>query len=318
MAKTTQRASNFPQIGGEGEQYHKSDRSGEPKFTASGSPEMTWRFPYTGSFREGSPEHIAATANFLHSIRNAPEETVRRGMEWYPKVNDAVSKGVSKRGFLGSQADKHLAGSGLVAALSPNMDWDASNIHALGEISKLKSSHWDTIMHGSDDDARGAVEGLSIAKSPLGNLRKAGRIIRGEDPESVLSMASAPKTHSFMQNIHDPSNDNFTTIDGRAFDTMTNRMRPWDIGRGIGGSTKAKSPPGRYVGAANVVSGVARALEIHPSEAQAISWEHTKYNIEQAGGSRSQGPMRVGQPYFDPKTGASAAHLPHLGGQFHL
>jgi hypothetical protein len=321
MAKVTQRQSNFPQIGGEGVRRQvKEQGTGKPKLTAAGNPEMAWKFPLPGSFREGSPEHVAATANFLHSIRNAPEATVRSGLQWYPKVNEAVQKGITgrgSRGFLSSQADRHKAGSALVAALSPNMDWDKANIHALSEVRGLRQSHWDRINAG---DAS-SLEGMSISKASLPNLQKAGRIIAGEHPDDVLPMSSAPKTHSFMQNIADPSNPHFVTIDGRAFDTLTNRARPWESARGIGGDVDAKSPPGRYIGARNVVQGVAERLGRAPSEVQAISWEHTKYNIEQAGVTargkpRKQGPSRVGQPYFHPETGEPVLHLPHLSGQF--
>lgn len=320
------RRSNFPQIGGEGERYHVVARStGEPKYTAAGNPELAWKFPRAGMMQEGSPEHVAAVSNYMHSIRDAQAspETVRRGLEWYPKVHEAVSKSITgrgSRGFLSSQENRHLAGSGLVAALSPNMDWDAANIHALGEIRSLGGEQWKGIERGGRH-ARSAVEGLSIAKAPIANLQKAGRIVAGEHPEDVIPRGSAPKTHSFMHNIHDPSDPNFVTIDARAYDTMTNRARPWEANRGIGGQPGAASPPKRYVGAHNVVVGTAQRLGLVPSEAQAISWEHTKYNIEQGGTTkrgtpRTQGPSRVGQPYFHPETGEHAIHMGHLGGQF--
>lgn len=326
MPRHSQRSSNFPQIGGPGEKYQVTDKSGQPKLTDRGGPRMAWKFPLPGNFEEGSPEHIAATANFLHSLTSADPATVKRGMQWYPKVHDAVSKGIGgrKAAFLGSQPDRHLAGSGLVAALSPNMDWERSNIHALTEVKTLKSSHWDAIMaaqSGSSSAARKTqaiareqVAGMSISAAPLGNIQKAGRIVRGEDPETVLPVGSAPKTHSFMQNIHDPQNPNFVTVDGRAFDTITNRVRPWESNRGIGGSTGAPNPPKRYSGSADVIRSVSQRLGFDPSEGQAISWEHVKGNLEMLGGTRKQGPARVGQPYFHPETGEPSLH--HLGGQF--
>ncbi len=322
---------NFPQLGGPGVQYHVADKSGAPKYTKAGNPETAWKFGDSPQFKD-SANRISATANLVHSIESASPEHVEFGKLWYPKVHEAVSKGISGRGtkgFLSGQADRHLAGSALVAAVSPNMDWDRANIDAMGEMASLKSHHWDTIMAARGGSSRAArrsqaaasdvVRGMSISAAPIRNLQKAGRIVGGEDPESVIRMSSAPKTHSFMHNIADPANPHHVTVDGRAFDTLTNRMRPWETNRGIGGSTKAKSPPGRYVDAASIFQHVGGEMGLDPSATQAISWSHVKYGLEQSGVTkrgtpRTQGPARVGQPYFHPDTGEAAMHMVHLSG----
>jgi hypothetical protein len=264
----------------------------------------------------------AAKRNVIHSIDTASPEMQRFGQQWYPKVHEAVSKGIKGRGFLGGQFDKHMAGSALVAAVSPNMDWDKSNINAFDEIKGLKSHHWDAIMGGTDEEAKAAVKGLSIAQAGRGNLQKAGRIVRGENPLDVMSYASGPKTHSFMQNIHDPSGSKFVTVDGRAYDTMTNRMLPWQAGRGIGGQKGAKNPPARYTQSAGIWHAAAETFGVPSPEGQAISWSHTKYGLERKGAAppgvemdmgdeaRQQGPMRIGQPYVHPETGEAHLHDP--------
>jgi hypothetical protein len=54
-------------------------------------------------------------------------------------------------------------------------------------------------------------------------------------------------------------------------------------------------------------------MGLDPSAAQAVSWEHTKYGIEQQNRARKMGPQRVGQPYFHPQTGEPVLHM---SGQF--
>lgn len=121
----------FQQLGGGPVPYQRQNAAGEPLVRSSGEPDMGLRFPYADLTSRA--ERVAATMNMAHSLETAPAHTVESGKVWYPKVHDAVSKGV-RGGWLGAQADPHLAGSGLVAAVSPNMDWERSNIHALGEM----------------------------------------------------------------------------------------------------------------------------------------------------------------------------------------
>jgi hypothetical protein len=313
MARTSRRGEAFPQLGGDPYPHHRTDKAGNPKYLKSGAPDIAIHFTSHPNFKDPSTA-MAATGNFLHSIETAPAHTVASGMQWYPKVNDAVRKGISTRGFLSGHGDRLLAGSGLVAAVSPNMDWENNNIDAFKELKGLRSSHWDTIMAGdgrdnkaADEAAKAVVRGMSISSAPLDNLRKAGRIIRGEHVESVLDPSTAPKTNRFAHNIAHPDDPRFVTIDGRAFDTMTNRLRPWEYGRGISSAALTRGTS-RYEDAESIVQGVAHSIGVHPSAAQAISWEHTKFNLERSNNTRQQGPNRVGQPYFDPRSGLPVLH----------
>jgi hypothetical protein len=307
---------NFPQLGGEGERYHIIDKKGRPKMTEAGNPDTAIRFGGMPNFHDPAVFEMALT-NFTHSIASASKGEHASGSEWYPKVHEAVRKGIRGGHFLGGSPDKMLAGAGIVAAVSPNMDWERSNIHAFKELRGIDSGGWDTIMgaqkgeHARAVASRGAarevVRGMSIGSAGIGSLQRAGRIIAGEDPEDVMDPRGGPKTHNFMHNIHDPSDARFATIDGRAFDTMTNRVRPWETGRGIS-SAALKRGTSRYEESRNVVIQAASNFGIHPSAAQAISWEHVKQGIERQGGTRTVGPNRLGQPYFDPHTGHPAAH----------
>jgi hypothetical protein len=301
MPRRTQRRSNFPQLGGPGEYYQVTRASGEPALRESGNPLMAWRYGNMPKLEEPH-EVAAATANLVHSIRSASPGEVKHGMEWYPRVHEAVRKGIrSKAGFLSGASNKMMSGAAIVAAVSPNMDWERNNIGAFKELASLRRQDWTKIHQGD----MSPVKGMSISAAPSWNLQKAGRVIAGSDPMSEFHPGKAPKTLSFMHNIADPSNPDFVTIDGRAFDTLTNRMRSWETNRNL--STGAKSLPQRYAASRNIFQGVAGEMGIHPSAAQAISWSHTKYDIEQASRTRKQGPHRIGQPYFHPQTGAPAA-----------
>ena len=317
-------AEKYPQLGSEAERYQvRSAKTGEPKYEASGWPETALRFSTMPDL--GDPViHRVALGNLAHAYEMASPESVASGKVWYPKVHEAVTKGIGggRSAFLRGQSNRHLAGSGLVAAVSPNMDWERSNIDAFQELKSIKSHEWDRIMaapsqheegRGSRSgqrrmqEAKDVVAGMSISSASISNLQKAGRIIRGESVEDVLPPRSAPKTFSFAHNIHDPSDPRYTTIDGRAFDTLANRMHPWETGRGIS-SSQLKRGVSRYEHAANVFKTLGLGIGVNPSEVQAITWEGVKQDVERRGRTRKQGPERLGQPYFHPLTGEPVAH----------
>lgn len=310
----TRRATPFPQLGGEGTLYQVTAKDGTPKFTDSGAPEMAWSFPYANL--HDPSVRLAAAGNFAHSIETASPEHVAEGKLWYPKVNQAVRKGVSTRGFLSGSKDKVLTGAAMVAAVSPNMDWENANIHAFQEIRSLTGQQWSEIMSAntkddhaaakaSQESARTHLLGMSISRAPLANVQKVGRLLQGEHPEDVLDARSAPKTNRFMHNIADPEDDTFATVDGRANDTLYNRLIPWTSGRGIS-SANLKRGTSRYEEAESIIRDVSNAFGLHASEGQAVSWVHLKA-LEQEG-NRRVGPDRVGQPYFDPHTGHPVLH----------
>lgn len=225
----------------------------------------------------------------VNQYEQTPSGILMRGQQWYPKVQAATEKGV--REHFGSSLSSPLAGPGMVAAVSPNMDWDRNNIDAFGELARLPSHAWSAIessakqssqarkynkglqeqrdagVEGVPEDAPtgrstrawAALQGLGIAKAPDANLLKANKIMQGVDPEKVITRGSAPKTHSFMHNI--AGNDMYVTIDGRAHDMLVNQMRPWESGRGInsaalktGGTTRYEHAEGIYKDAAKFIT----------------------------------------------------------------
>lgn len=262
-------------------------------------------------------EQVVQNLRNMHAA--TPDPLKEEGRVWYPKVNDAVAKGVRGMG-LGRGGDAHLAGSGLVAALSPGMDFDRSNIQAFNELKHIKSADWDVLMkHGrfKESGEEGGpqqkrhpavahmLQGLEIAKAPDVQLYKAHRIMRGEDPEAVLNRRTAPKTNSFMHNIHDPSSNQFVTIDGRAHDIGNNRMYPWTYsGRGISSAVSAPYSSGRprpLTRYEHFQDAHKMAAEMEGEDTgnafQAITWVGGKHR-ERAMSGRAKGPARRGQPYL--------------------
>jgi hypothetical protein len=247
-----------------------------------------------------NPRRLRAAAQNIHNVYNATPEDVRAsGKDWYRNVNEATEKGIR-----GSSLNIHQ-GAGLVAAVSPNMDWEKNNIDALGELRSLNKAQWGRIREGD----RSPLDGMSISRAPQGGLLKAHRIMHGEeDPDEVLNRRTAPKTNSFMHNIAEPEVNGHVTIDGRAHDIAANRLQPWESGRGIqsaglktGKSTRYEHFENAYRIAANSI-GKEHGNDLLPHEVQAITWEGGK-KIERSaptksGKPRTKGVTRVGQPYL--------------------
>jgi hypothetical protein len=269
---------------------------------------------------------IRMAAHNIRSIHDiTPPHVQESGQRWYQDVHEAVSKGIRR-----SSIDIPR-GSGMVAAVSPNMDWENNNIHALGELRSLKSAHWDHIskhaalasQHRSlanqakkagDFDtmekhrqiakahtktAQEPLAGMSIKSAPLGGLIKAHRLMQGQHPEEVLPRDTAPKTNSFYHNIAEPDKPGPVTIDGRAADISENKLRPWDEARGISKGSYKNGQPTRYEQMEQAHRVVADSLTrdlgrpVLPHEVQAITWEGAKH-IERAQPTKSGKPRQQG------------------------
>lgn len=243
----------------------------------------------------------ALTRNLNQIIDRASPQTQQEGRLWYPKVNEAVQKGI--RGS--SMSPIH--GAGIVAAVSPNMDWDKRNIDAFKELGSLKENDWHNILVKGD---RSKIQGMGINSASDQNLAKAYRIQRGEHPDTVLPRQTAPKTNSFAHNIdlNDPSGfqpdprrttTDPVTIDGRAHDVAANRMQGWEQGRGIGSADRRR--PTRYEHFEDSYRSAARAHDMTGYEAQSVAWVQAKkeerMGTTKSGAPRKQGPARHGQSY---------------------
>lgn len=262
--------------------------------------------------RQGPARKRQVVANIMAVHDQGTPEEHQAGSLWYPKVHDATEKGVRQHGL-----DSTLHGAGIVAAVSPQMDWDNNNIHAFSELAGLKSHQWDAISRSSQGEKRnpeaaGILHGMSISRAPDSGLLKAKRIMDGEHPDTVLNPRTAPKTNSFAHNIADPSrkmspHDSakpLATIDGRAHDIGVNRYLPWEAARGISsmsakpsGTTRYEHFASAYHSAANI-AGAESGHDMAPSEMQARTWVIGKRMERTAPGARSnRGPNRLGQAY---------------------
>lgn len=259
---------------------------------------MAARFPKADL---GNPEQFRFAVQNIQNVYHATPDQVRQSARhWYDDVHEAVTKGVRRTGL------SHWQGSGLVAAVSPNMDWEGRNIQAFKELTKLKQTHWDAIERsaaapgGRSGEAASVLQGMSISHAADPALVKAHRIMRGEDPDVVLPRRTAPKTHSFATNIEDPGVPGHVTVDYRAHDIATNQMLRVDYsGRGIssaalpsGQKTRYEHFEDAYRSAAGSIS--ARTGEDYlPHQIQAITWEGAK-RLEKGVPSKSGAPRKVG------------------------
>lgn len=243
----------------------------------------------------------AAAQNVSTMFNLADPATRENGMHWYERVNEAVAKGV--RGTSTSER----SGAGLVAAVSPNMDWEKRNIDALKELHGLNRHDWDQILRQHD---RSPLKGTSIEMAPDKNLEKAHRIMEGEDPDEVLNRNSGPKVNSFFHNIAEPDVAGHVTIDGRAHDIAANRLQGWGSNRGIGSAALKTGKQTRYEHFEDAYRIAAHSLSdqtgqrVLPHQAQAVTWETAK-GLERSGTTkkgtpRKHGPARKGQPYLGP------------------
>jgi hypothetical protein len=259
-------------------------------------PDLTQPGQFRAAVRHVSNVHAAGT----------PEEH-EHGRIWYPKVHDATAKGARQLGI------SHMHAAGLVAALSPNMDFDRNNIGAFHEIAHMGSQQWDAITHSATATKNGpyhqrtqaahdALRGTSLSVASDGALLKAHRILQGEHPDDVMPRRTNPKTNAFAHAIHDPEGSPHVTIDGRAHDIANNEMWPWTYtGRGISSAGLKSGKPTRYEAFEDTYRTAAKAADVHPNVMQARTWVTGK-RIEKQAPSKSGAPRKVGvrrvrQPY---------------------
>jgi hypothetical protein len=122
--------------------------------------------------------------NIIKKYKEAPEEMLKGGHEWYSKAHDVahtIGGGDTRRG------------AGIIAALSPLSTWE-KNVSQAHELIKTGN--------------------VASALLPA-NVEKARRIHQGEDPTSVLG---GHKVTNFFHNINDPSSKEHVTIDRHAYD----------------------------------------------------------------------------------------------------
>ena len=172
--------------------------------------------------------------NIISAYRSATPEQVQRGRTWYATAHELASvlaDGETRKG------------AGVIAALSANKRW-SDNV-------RLARRAFGGRPGGSFQDA----------------VRKAERIMAGEDPERVLPMGS--KTGMFYRCIADPSDPDAVVIDRHAHDIA--------VGEIYGDRDRGLSSKNRYALLAHVYREAAQRLGELPSTVQAVTWvAHTE------------------------------------------
>lgn len=180
----------------------------------------------------------AANPNSMNIVRVwdlATEQELADGINWY---RDAHALAVKL-----SPSDPSSA-AGVIAALSPMMDW-GQNVNL-------------AVRAYRDGSASGAL---------FRNVEKANRILNGERPEDVLG---GNKVRAFYGVIADPSSD-AVVVDRHAFDIAVGRVTNNDSRHALGRKGVYETFAGAYVRAAETLT-KRLGTPVSASEVQAVTW----------------------------------------------
>lgn len=175
------------------------------------------------------------SANIVRVWEQATVQELAEGMDWY---RDAHALAVKL-----SPSDPASA-AGVIAALSPMMDW-GQNVNL-------------AVRAYRDGQASGAL---------FSNVAKANRILAGERPEDVLG---GNKVRAFYGVIADPSSD-AVVVDRHAFDIAVGRVTNNVTRHALGRKGVYESFATAYVRAAKTIS-KATGMDVSASQVQAVTW----------------------------------------------
>ncbi|MER5643970.1 hypothetical protein [Streptosporangium sp. NPDC002524] len=168
--------------------------------------------------------------NIIRVWDSATCDQLARGRNWYPTANQLAEM----------MSDGHVVkGAGVIAALSANKRWGENIVLANRAFGAGKAS-------GHFSDA----------------IRKAERIMSGEQPEQVLPMDI--KTGHFYRCILDPTDPDAICIDRHAHDIA--------VGERYGQRSRGLGARGRYALMAHVYREAAQRLGELPQVVQAVTW----------------------------------------------
>lgn len=162
-------------------------------------------------------------------IDSATESDVQEGMTWYSSAQEYARLLSAQTGYTLQQV------CGVIAALSPQKAWERNK-----RIAKQ------------------FLLGQPVPDQTQANLRKASRILAGEDPEDVLrSKYGYFKTLNFYRNLIGA--DCYVCVDRHTAAVAT-------------GNPKTNVRHSNYERIAQAYRKVAQILHITPSQAQAVAW----------------------------------------------
>ena len=132
--------------------------------------------------------------NILRVYNDARPEEREAGLHWYLNANRAAAGIAERYGITVEQS------AGVIAALSPGLEWG------------LNISHADQLIAAWREGKQIPLVGTY----GWNNIRKAQRILEGENPAEVLNSRTGPKTHAFYHCIARPDRSQHVTIDRHA------------------------------------------------------------------------------------------------------
>jgi hypothetical protein len=174
-------------------------------------------------------------SNIVKVYRSATPAQRARGKTWYDTAHDIAI-------LIGGDVK---VGAGVIAVLSAQRQWLETIRLAQHAVTTL--------------DVR--LDGKQL-KTFNDQEQKVKRIMRGEDPETVLPMAR--KTGQFYLCIVNPAHPHAVVVDRHAHDIA--------VGRPYGDAPRGLSAIGRYEIFAQAYREAARRLKVKPLQAQAVTW----------------------------------------------
>lgn len=229
-----------------------------------------------GKIQAAMPHKFFTTDYRVKMIEKALDEATdserRAGMQWY---EDAHKYGDEIAAKYNISQDKAYS---LIAALSVQMNWDNN---------KLATEEFLRDPQGYYDKAKAFVKGdsspMHVGTGATGqgvmqrSLLNAGRIIiDNEKPYDVLNGKEAMKTFNFYQNIKDPSDPQWITIDRHAVALSVDKEISASELKGL-----MDTPP-EYKRFQMAYREVAAERNMLANDVQAITWTHWSVNHARA------------------------------------
>lgn len=168
------------------------------------------------------------------AYRSATPDEIHQGTAWYPTARYYALAMSAQYPVTFTQA------AAVLAALSPRKEWNL-NVRLADHACRTRSPQ------GQTNQQLTKVRTVLSLKDP--------------DPATILPILKGPKTQAFFLNIHDPTDPDPVTVDRHAY-TVVHPRRP----------ISKLNNKGEYERIADLYRKAADALDLLPSELQAITW----------------------------------------------
>ena len=205
--------------------------------------------------------------NIIDCFNRADGESVLDGGVWYLMANswaEVVGRRLNHYGhsILSTKAEQILMGAGVIAAFSPQTNWDNNKTMAWRFAETLDKPDWCT-----DVNYRKAIL-ITTAFSDSYSLSELEEYIDG------CLGKEAFKTKAFFHNIVNPDGDYGPTIDRHAISIYLGKRCNYDeLRRGLEGRAN-RTIRGAYMKASKI-------LQVHHNQVQAITWVQWRKELKE-------------------------------------